>query len=626
MEGRPEAGVEVPMSQRVVECVPNFSEGRDPGRIRTITDAIEAVKGVSLLDVDPGADTHRTVVTFVGDPEAAVEAAFQAVKTAAQVLDMSTHHGAHPRMGATDVCPFIPVAGVTMADCADLARRLGERVGRELQLPVYLYEQAASRPERRNLAVVRKGEYEGLADKLKDPAWAPDFGPARFDAKAGALITGAREFLIAYNVTLNSRDKAHATDIAFELREKGRVARRGQTTPFYSSGKELKYAEGRFPCGNCDHDAADFDALEAHCRSAHGYDLRHLLRLNDVDPGRGLVGQKAYRAGLFGACKAIGWYVDQYKRAQLSINLTDYSRTPPHRVLEAARELAVARGLVVTGSEIVGLVPYPALEQAGRFYLERQGKSPFVPVPDLLDSAVFSMGLADVAPFDIDRKVLGLPKVHPAGLAALSVRDLVTEVSRDTPAPGGGSIAALAGALGAGLASMVANLSKAKDAGAEAALRQAAETAHRVKDGLVLGVDEDTDAFNAYLEARRLPQGTDQDRQAREEAMQAGLKQAVQVPLATAEASLEAMGAAEAALAHGNPASLTDALVGLQMAFAGVRGGLWNVLINLKDITDAAYVAAMRERCGSLLQEARERLERGCADGDRRLEAMLGGR
>lgn len=611
------------MSQRVVECVPNFSEGRDPARIKAITDAIAVVKGISLLDVDPGADTHRTVVTFVGDPDAAVEAAFQAVKTAAQVLDMSVHHGAHPRMGATDVCPFIPVAGLSMEDCAELARRLGERVGRELQLPVYLYEHAATRPERRNLAAVRKGEYEGLADKLKDPDWAPDFGPARFDAKAGALITGAREFLIAYNVTLNSRDKAHATDIAFELREKGRVARRGQCNPFYSSGRELKYAEGCFPCGNCDHDAAGFEALEAHCQTVHGYDLRRLLKLNDIDADRGVVGQKAYRAGQFTACKAIGWYVDQYKRAQLSINLTDYSRTPPHRVLEAARALAVERGLVVTGSEIVGLVPYPALEQAGRFYLSRQGKSPFVPLQDLLESAVFSMGLADVSPFDLEKKVLGLPRVHAAGLAALSVRDLVTEVSRDTPAPGGGSIAALAGALGAGLASMVANLSKARDAAAGAALLAAAETAHRVKDSLVLAVDEDTDAFNAYLEARRMPQGTPEERAAREAAMQEGLKLAVQVPLATAEASLEAMAAAEAALAHGNPASLTDALVGLQSAFAGVRGGLWNVLINLKDIADPAYVASMRARCGALLEQAQTVLDRACAEGDRRLEGML---
>ena len=611
------------MSQRVVECVPNFSEGRDPGKIKAITDAIEAVKGIRLLDVDPGADTNRTVVTFVGDPDSAVEAAFQAVKTAAQVLDMSVHHGAHPRMGATDVCPFIPVEGVTMEDCAELARRVGERVGRELQLQVYLYEHAARRPELGNLPTVRKGEYEGLADKLKDPHWAPDFGPARFDSKAGALITGAREFLIAYNITLNSRDKAHATDIAFELREKGRVARRGQKDAFYSSGRELKYAEGRFPCGNCDHDAASFAELEAHCQAAHGYDLARLLKLNDIDAAKGVVGQKAYRAGLFTACKAIGWYVDQFKRAQLSINLTDYQRTPPHLVLEAARKLAAERGLVVTGSEIVGLVPFQALAQAGRFYLQRQGKSPNVPVEDVLENAVFSMGLADVSPFEIPKKVLGLPKVHEPGLASLKVREFVAEVSRDTPAPGGGSIAALAGALGAGLASMVANLTKAKDADSATRLGEAAERAQGAKDRLVLAVDEDTDAFNAYLDARRLPQGSAEEKAAREAAMLAGLKQAVLVPLATAEDSLEAMAAAEAALQYGNPASITDALVGLQTAYAGVRGGIWNVLINLKDIHDPEYVSAMRARCAELLTKAKDLLDGSCAEGEARLEAML---
>ena len=303
------------MSNRIVECVPNFSEGRDLAKIKLITDAIEAVPGISLLDVDPGADTHRTVVTFMGNPDQVVDAAFQAVKTAALVLDMTTHHGSHPRMGATDVCPFVPVEGITLEECAALARQLGQRVGRELELPVYLYERAANCPERQNLAVVRKGEYEGLAEKLKDPHWAPDFGPTRFNPRAGALITGAREFLIAYNITLNSRDKAHATDIAFELREKGRVARRGQTDAFYSSGKEARYQEGRFPCGNCSFDGATFESLIAHCRGTHAYDLRHLLKLNGVDPEREVVGQKAYRAGRFSHCKAIGWYVDTYKRA-----------------------------------------------------------------------------------------------------------------------------------------------------------------------------------------------------------------------------------------------------------------------------------------------------------------------
>jgi len=498
-------------------------------------------------------------------------------------------------------------------------------VGRELEMPVYLYEQAASRPERRNLAAVRKGEYEGLAEKLKDPEWAPDYGPARQHPRAGALITGAREFLIAYNITLNSRDKAHATDIAFELREKGRVARRGQTSAFYSSGKELVYGEGCFPCGNCEFDAASFEALEEHCRAGHGYDLRHLLRLNDIDASQDLKGRKAYKAGLFTHCKAIGWYVEAYKRAQLSINLTNYKVTSPEAVLEVTRKLAADRGLVVTGSEIVGLVPYPALLKAGQFYLKQQGKSPFIPVPDLLENAVFSMGLADVAPFELDKKVLGLPRRVEHGLVTLSVAALADEVSRDTPAPGGGSIAALAGALGAGLASMVANLTqgRTRTQAAEDAVLAAAEQGQRLKDQLILAVDDDTSAFNAYMDARRLSQATPAARAAREAAMQQGLKLAVEVPWATAAACLDVMRAADLVMRNGNPASITDAMVGVQMGFAGLRGGIWNVLINLKDITDVAFTTEMETRCSGLLAEAGALLEGAMAYGDGRLGAML---
>ena len=612
------------MAYQVVECVPNFSEGRDMAKIRQITDAIEAVPGVRLLDVDPGADTNRTVVTFVGEPAAVVEAAFQAVATAARVLDMTTHHGAHPRMGATDVCPFVPVEGLTLEDCAGLARTLGERVGRELEIPTYLYEHAASRPERRNLAVVRRGEYEGLAEKLKDPEWAPDYGPARMHARAGALITGAREFLIAYNITLNSRDKNHATDIAFELREKGRVARRGQTDAYYSSGAVLFYRDGCFPCGNCGFDGGSFEATEAHCREEHAYELRKLLALNDIDADGGVVGKKVHRAGLFRHCKAIGWYVDQYKRAQLSINLTDYKVTSPVDVLEATRRMAAARGLVVTGSEIVGLVPFQALYAAGQHYLRVQGKSPYIPVPDVLENAAFSMGLGDVAPFELDKKVLGLPKSFGNGLMAMRGADFVNEVSRDTPAPGGGSIAALAGALGAALASMVANLTQGKGGpAAEPHLLAAAAQAQRAKDALVLAVDEDTNAFNAYMEARRMPAGSPGEKAARGQAMQDGLKSAVAVPLATAQACLEAMEAAELAMHHGNPASITDTMVGFTIAYAGVRGGIWNVLINLKDISDPEYNAGMKATCAALLQSAQALLDRATAHGEAKLAAML---
>ncbi len=613
------------MSQRIVEVVPNFSEGRDRAKIRQITDAIEAVPGVGLLDVDPGADTNRTVVTFVGDPDQAVEAAFQAVRTAARVLDMSQHQGAHPRMGATDVCPFVPVEGLTLEDCAELSRRLGERVGRELGLPVYLYEAAASRPERRNLAAVRKGEYEGLERKLQDPAWAPDFGPAAFHPKAGALITGAREFLIAYNITLNSRVKDHATDLAFELREKGRVARRGQSNAFYSSGQILFYEEGRYPCGNCPADFPTYEAAQRHCAEAHGYDLGRLLALNDIDDAAGLVGRKVHRAGLFTHCKAIGWVVEEYGRAQLSINLTDYKVTPPQAVLDATRRLAVERGLVVTGSEIVGLVPYKALHEAGQHYLRAMGKSPFVPSQDVLSTAIHSMGLADVAPFEVEKKVLGLPKSYPKGLMAMTAAAFAEEVSRDTPAPGGGSIAALAGALGAALASMVANLTQGKAHGPEVEqeLLAIAEGAQAAKDALVLAVDEDTLAFNGYMEALRLPKGSEAERAARTAAMQAGLKEAVAVPLRTAELSLSAMKLADRVASVGNPASLTDALVGCAAAFTGLRGGLWNVMINLKDIKDTAFVEAMRARCAALLAEARALMDRVGAEGDGRLEAMI---
>ena len=446
----------------LVECVPNFSEGRDQAKIKAITDAIEAAGGVRLLNVEPGFDTNRTVVTFVGSPEAVENAAFAGIARAAQLIDMSKHTGAHPRMGATDVCPFVPVEGVTMADCATIARRLGERVGRDLGIPVYLYEAAATRPERRSLSDVRKGEYEGLAKKLADAAWAPDFGPATLNVGAGATVIGAREFLVAYNVNLNSTDKNHAADLAFALREKGRVARSGNTAPYYVRGKKLSYREGAFPCGSCALVAATYEEVRAHCEAEHGYDLDALLRSNDLNPPF-VVGKNVYRPGLFKACKAIGWYVEDYQRAQVSINLTDYKTTPPHAVLEASRALAAERGLVVTGSEIVGLVPYGALLESGRYYLAKQGRTLGQPRGDVLRVAVSSLGLTDVTSFDVDKKVLGLPVIPPNALVQKTVVDFTDEVSRDSPAPGGGSVAALAGALGAALASMVANLTHGKE-------------------------------------------------------------------------------------------------------------------------------------------------------------------
>ncbi|MBP1628439.1 MAG: glutamate formiminotransferase / formiminotetrahydrofolate cyclodeaminase [Holophagaceae bacterium] len=612
--------------QRLVECVPNFSEGRDSAKIRLITEAIESVGGIQLLGVDSGADANRTVVTFLGEPEQVLEAAFRGVMRAAEIIDMRDQIGSHPRLGACDVCPFVPIEGVTLEECAELARRLGRRVGADLGIPVYLYEEAATRPERRNLAFIRRGEYEGLAAKLLLPEWAPDFGPATFVPSFGALTTGAREFLIAYNINLDSRDKAQAADIAFELRERGRVARRGQKTAFYLSGQELVYGPGCLPCGNCDFDAPSLEALEDHCRETHGYELRELLLLNDIDPSLGLAGQKVYRAGLFRECRAIGWYVEAYGRAQISINLTRPLVTPPHRVLEAARALAGQRGLKVTGSEIVGLMPFHALFEAGQFYLSRDGRSPHVPVRDVLEYAVKAMGLRDVTPFDVDKKVLGLPRVFEEGPTAMKVADFVTELSRHNPTPGGGAAAALAGAQGAALAAMVANLTQSKPHAPEysEALLKAAEKAHGAMDTLLHAVDEDTEAYRSYLKAKRMPKETPDQRGLRDSLIAQGLQAAIDVPLRTARASFEAMESAATAIHCGHPAAITDALVGLQMAYGGVRGGLWNALTNLREVPDLTAREESTRHCREMLERAKVLLEVALAEGHQRLDEQLG--
>jgi glutamate formiminotransferase/formiminotetrahydrofolate cyclodeaminase len=608
----------------LVECVPNFSEGRDRAKIKQITDAIEAAGGVTLLNVEPGADTHRTVVTFVGPPDAVERAAFAGIAKAAQVIDMSTHSGAHPRMGATDVCPFVPVEGITMEDCAAMARRVGERVGKELGIPVYLYEAAAAHPSRKNLADIRRGEYEGLRKKLADPAWKPDFGPATFHPSAGATVIGARAFLIAYNIDLNSTDANHASDLAFALREKGRVARSGNTTPYYSRGKKMSYREGAFPCGSCSFVGTTYDAVAAHCTEAHGYDLGELLRANDLAPPN-VVGKNVYRPGLFKACKAMGWYVDDYRRAQVSINLTDFTTTSLHDVFDAAQTLAAARGLRVTGSEIVGVVPFQALLETGRHYLRKQGRPEGQPVDDILRTAVSSLGLNDVAPFDIDAKVLGKPSLPTKALVRRTVVDFTDEVSRHSPAPGGGSVAALAGALGAALASMVANLTHGKEGteARDAELARVAGEAQRIKDALVVAVDADSEAFQGYMDALRMPRGTPEEAALRTRKMQEGLKSAVSVPWTTAQESLAAMRLARSVVTNGNPNSLSDGAVGVQIAFAGVRGALWNVLINLKDITDAEYVREKRAAVATLLAEARALAEESGNHVEERLAAMI---
>jgi len=587
----------------IVECVPNISEGRNPSVIKEVTDAIQGVDGVRLLDVDPGEKTNRTVITFIGAPEPVMEAAFQTVKKAAKLIDMARHRGEHPRMGATDVVPFVPVSGVTMDDCTEMARTVGRRIGDELGIPVYLYEHAASRHERRNLSRVRAGEYEGLQEKLQDPDWAPDFGPVAFNARSGATAVGAREFLIAYNVNLNSSDRRYANEIAYVLRERGRWKRTGNIDPFYYKGDVVDFpGDGSYPCGPCDFVGASFEELEAHYADVHGGDLRERYEDLEIDPGdpRGHV----FIDGLFRHVKAIGWVIDEYNRAQISMNLTNYKVSPPHQVLEAAREEARRRGIVLTGSEVVGLVPFDAIREAGRFYRKKMMKSPGIPVPDLVETAVQSMGLRDVAPFEPREKVLALPVVE-GPLVLRQTYDFVDEVSRDTPAPGGGSVAALAGALGAALGAMVANLSVGKGEYDERyeELCALAERAQEVKDALVRGVDEDTQAFDSVIKGMRMPKDTEAERKAREQAIQDGYKAATLVPLATVERCRDALALCRQMVEMAPVDMMSDVGTGALVARAGLVGAAYNVRINLKSIKDPGWGASIRERLGTLLEE-----------------------
>ncbi|MBL1214965.1 MAG: glutamate formimidoyltransferase [Ignavibacteriae bacterium] len=600
------------MSDKLIECVPNFSEGRNLDTIKQITDIIELVDDVKLLDVDPGADMNRTVVTFVGTPKGVKEAAFNAIKKAQELIDMTKHTGSHPRMGATDVCPFVPVSGVTTEECIELSKEVAKRVGEELNIPVYLYEKSAQKPERENLAIIRQGEYEALEAKLQKPEWKPDFGPAEFNAQAGATVIGVREFLIAYNISLNTREKRYAMDIAYELREKGRTARRPLSEPFYFKGAELlKYKDGYYPCGDDDFVGKTMQETVDHCKEVHGYDLPALLKLNSIDPEKP-EGKSVKKPGKFDYCKAIGWMVDEYDRVQISINLTNYKVTSTHHVLEETRKLAAERGLIVTGSEIVGMVPYPALLETGKFYLKKQGRSAGIPIKDILNTAVQSLGLTDVADFNIEERVLGLPKNIDTALVEMKLTDFVDEVSRESPAPGGGSIAALAGALGASLTSMVSNLTANKKGSEsiDSLLNETSEKCQEIKFALVKAIDDDTNAFNSYMDARRLPNKTDAEKKAREEAMLAGLKEAVKIPLITAKLSLEAIKVAEVVVQHGNPSSITDVGVGAQSAYTGLLGGFYNVLTNLKDIDDEAFNADMRKQCSDLKKEGLERLNK----------------
>jgi glutamate formiminotransferase / formiminotetrahydrofolate cyclodeaminase len=542
------------MAAPIVECVPNFSEGRDRSIIDAIARSISGVEGVSLLDVDPGADTNRTVYTFVGAPEGVAKAALAAARKAYELIDMSKHSGAHPRMGALDVCPFVPVSGIDMASCVELARRFGEELSRELGVPVYLYEAAATREDRKSLADIRSGEYEALPGKLRKPEWAPDYGEAVFVPRWGASVVGAREFLIAYNVNLNTRDKRLANEIALKLREAGRAAKG-------PAGEALKDAEGR------------------------------PLKV----PGR------------LKAVRAIGWYIDTYRCAQVSVNLLDYKTTPLHAVFEAAKEEAEKLGLLVTGSEVVGLLPRESMIAAGRHFLAKALKSEGASEAELVEMAVASMGLGSVAPFDPEKKIVEYACRISSPLASLNLRAFVDEVASESPAPGGGSVAALAGSLGAALAAMVANLTVGKK-GFEAswkALSALAVEAQGVKAELLEAVDEDTRAFNLIMEAIRLPKAGDEQRTAREAALQNAYLRASAVPLRTAEASLRALELCLGAAELGNPASASDAGAGALVARAGLEGALLNVLINLGQVKDGRAALEMRERAQALSEQGK---------------------
>ncbi len=541
---------------KLIECVPNFSEGRNMQIIDAITDEIRNTEDVKLLDVDPGADTNRTVVTFIGSPDGVKEAAFRAIKKASELIDMRHHKGEHARMGATDVCPFVPVSGVTMEDCVQIAREVGERVANELSIPVYLYEEAATRPERKSLADIRKGEYEGLPEKLKDPEWKPDFGEPVFNAKSGATVIGAREFLIAYNVNLNTKDRKLAHDIALTIRETGRAKRDAE-------GKIIRDEQGK--------------AIKV--------------------PGR------------LQACRAVGWYIDEYGQAQVSMNLTNYKITPPHLAFDVICEEAEKRGLRVTGSELVGLIPLQAMLDAGKHYLLKQGKSPGVPEEDLIEAAVVSMGLRDVSEFDPKQKIIEYQVRETKGpLVKMDLRDFANELSSESPAPGGGSVSALAGALASALSGMVANLTSGKK-GYESVweeMNDIAVEAQQLKDELLRSVDRDTDAFNQLMAAFSMKKKTDEQKALRDEAIENATKFACEVPLGVMEFSKKVLRLAKVVAEKGNENAASDAGVSALMAMSAVQGAGLNVKINLPGIQDEEFKTTMKKKVEDLLQEAQQ--------------------
>jgi len=541
--------------QKLIECVPNFSEGRDQNVIREITDPIKSVNGVSLLDVDPGASTNRTVVTLVGSPDAAVEAAFRAIKKAAELIDMRKHKGAHPRMGATDVCPFIPVSNVSWEEAIACANRLAKRVGDELKIPVYLYEKAATNKSRSNLSVIRVGEYEGFFEKIRQPEWKPDFGPDIFNEKSGATVIGVRDFLVAYNVNLNTRSVRRATSVAFDVREQGRVK-----------------TEDGTPSGT--------PVLDGN-------------------------GEPVRIPGMLKHVKAIGWFVKEYGIAQISMNLTNIEETPLHAAFDACCESAAKRGLRVTGSEIVGMVPKKCLVDAGRYFLRKQKWSEGVSDEESIDIAIRSMGLSELKPFDPKEKVIEF-KIESAepknSLAKMNLREFCNETLSDSPAPGGGSVAALMGALGASLGGMVANLSAGKR-GWDHKLEYFSDwavKAQQFKDELLSLVDEDTAAFNKVMDAFALPKGAAEEKAARAAEIEQATKYAAEVPLKVMETASKSYDLLAEMAERGNPASVSDVGVGALATRACIEGAALNVRINLAQLKDEKFKGVLKEKVRSV--------------------------
>jgi len=541
------------MMNQLIECVPNFSEGRDMNLIKQITDEIESVAGVKLLDVDPGQATNRTVVTFVGSPDDVIEAAFRSVKMAARLIKMSNHKGAHPRFGATDVCPLVPVAGISMEETVEYARKLAQRIGYELQYPVYCYESAAFSAQRKNLAAVRSGEYEGLQAKLEDPDWKPDFGPAEFNAGTGATAVGARDFLVAYNINLNTTSTRRANAIAFDVRERGRAKRKGDPI----TGEIVRDEQG-----------------------------------NPV-----------MIPGSLREVKAIGWYIEEYGIAQISMNLTNISVTPVHVAFDEVFKQAEARGVRVSGSELVGLIPLKAMLDAGRYFLRKQKRSVGVSDRELIKIAVKSMGLDDLYPFKPEEKIIEymIAGDHSVSLANMSVRDFMEETASESPAPGGGSISACMGSLGTALGTMVANLSSHKR-GWDDRWEEFSEWAERgkaIQEELLALVDEDTIAFNRIMEAFSMPKNSKDEQRHRKAAIDEATKNAILVPYRVMQTAAAALEILKAMAETGNPNSVSDAGVGALAIRSAVMGAFLNVKINAGNLDDKSFVE-------KILEEGRE--------------------